>query len=430
MMHLLLVLSTLGLTASTIYTLLVVLGALRFSQRRRSLETTEFTPPVSLLKPLHGSEQELESRLESFFRQEYPRFEILFCARSDRDPALLVAMNVAARYPHIPAKFLTCGEPPYANAKVWSLEQMERAAEHAILVVSDSDVSVTPDYLRAVVAPFADDRIGLVTCLYRGVALSPTIAENRSFWSCLEAVGMSVEMSSGVLVAEMLEGMKFALGPTMVVRRDCLDRAGGFTAIGEHHGDDFILGSLVAAHGHKVVLSTYSVEHHILNTSFVSSARHQIRWMRGTRFYRPKGHLGTSLTFGMPYGVLAAVVALIVHRPLLAALLVAWSLATRVALAVMVGGLVVREPDLWRNALLYPLRDLLGFFFWTASYFGNQVVWRGEVYELLRGGLMRNKGVPMRPTSSASVSSLPPIGSLGLGSPACTDSSQTYGLRT
>jgi ceramide glucosyltransferase len=177
----------------------------------------------------------------------------------------------------------------------------------------------------------------------------------------------------------------------MVVRRDCLDRAGGFTAIGEYHGDDFILGNLMAAHGHKVVLSTHAIEHHILNTSFVSSARHQIRWMRGTRFDRPKGHLGTVLTFSMPYGLLAAVVALALQRPMLAIFLLIWSWATRVALAALVGGLVVREPNLWRNAMLYPLRDLLGFFFWSASYLGNEVLWRGEVYELLRGGLMRNQ---------------------------------------
>jgi len=428
-MHLLLVLSLLGLTTSTIYTLLVVWGALHFAQRRRTAESSEFTPPVSLLKPLHGSEHGLESRLESFFRQEYPRFEILFCARSQQDPALSVARSVAARYPHVPTKFLACGDPPYANAKVWSLEHLQHAAEHTILVISDSDVSVTPGYLRAVVAPFADQQIGLVTCLYRGVALPSTTAKNRSFWSCLEAVGMSVEMSSGVLVAEMLEGMKFALGPTMAVRRDCIDSAGGFSAIGQHHGDDFILGNLVATHGHKVLLSTHSVEHHILNTSFVSSARHQIRWMRGTRFYRPKGHAGTALTFSAPYGLLAAIAAMSVHRPLLAVLVFAWSWATRVALAALLGGLVVREPDLWRNALLYPLRDLLGFFFWSASYLGSRVVWRGEVYELLRGGLMR-KRIPMLPSSPASISPPLPVGSLGLGHPACTDSSQTYSLPT
>ncbi len=430
MMHFLLVLGLLGLTTSTIYAVLAVSGALRFAKRRRIAHPGEFAPPVSLIKPLHGMEEELEDRLESFFQQQYPRFEILFCARSDQDPGLSIAMRVAARYPHIPTKFLSCGESPYANAKVWSLEQMRRAAEHQILVVSDSDVSVTPDYLHAVVAPFADHRMGLVTCLYRGVALSANAVRGRSFWSRLEAVGMSVEMSSGVLVAEMLEGMKFALGPTMVVRRDYLERAGGFAAIGEYHGDDFMLGSLMAAHGHKVMLSTHSIEHHILNTSFVSSVRHQIRWMRGTRYYRPKGHLGTVLTFSVPYGLLAAVVALSMHRPLLGALLMAWSWATRVALAALVGGLVVQEPDIWRNALLYPLRDLLGFFFWSASYLGNQVVWRGEVYELLRGGLMRNRGVPMSQPSPVSVSSLPPLRSLGLASPACTESSPTYGLHT
>jgi ceramide glucosyltransferase len=396
MMHVLLFFGLLGLTTSTIYSILAAWAALRFASRRRSTPGDEFTPPVSLLKPLHGPEPELERRLESFFAQDYPMYEILFCARSDQDPGLSIALKVAARYPHIPARFLTCGEPPYANAKVWSLERMQAAAKHEIFVVSDSDVLVTRGYLRAVVAPLAEEAIGLVTCLYRGVALPDSTWKDRSLWASLEAVGMSVEMSSGVLVAEMLEGMAFALGPTMVVRRDCLDGAGGFTAIGGHHGDDFMLGNLMAAHGHKVVLSTHVVEHHILNTSFISSTRHQVRWMRGTRFYRPKGHLGTVLTFSVPYGMLAAGAALVSHQPVLAALLLGWSWTTRVALAALVGGLVVREPRPWWSAMVYPIRDLLGFLLWTASYLGNDVLWRGEVYELLRGGLMRN-----RPRSAA-----------------------------
>jgi ceramide glucosyltransferase len=389
MMHVLLVFGLLGLSTSTIYAILVVWGALQFANRRRSTPAAAFTPPVSLLKPLHGLEPELERRLESFFKQDYPRFEILFCARSDQDPGLSIAMRVAARYPHVPAKFLTCGEPPYANAKVWSLERMEGSAEHQIFVVSDSDVLVTPDYLRAVVAPLADEGIGLVTCLYRGVALPAR--KDRSFWANLEAVGMSVEMSSGVLVAEMFQGLAFALGPTMVMRRDCLDQAGGFTAIGNHHGDDFMLGNLMAAHGHKVVLSTHAVEHHILNTSFGSSTRHQIRWLRGTRFYRPLGHLGSVLTFSVPYGVLAGVMALSLHLPLVAVVLFGWSWASRIGLAAVVGGLVVREPRPWFSAMLYPIRDLLGFLLWNASYVGNDVIWRGEVYELLRGGMMRRR---------------------------------------
>jgi len=382
MMHFLLVLSIVGIFTSTMYALLVVVGALRLAQRRQAAEACVFTPPVSLLKPLHGWEPDLESHLESFFAQDYPEFEIIFCARNDRDPGLETARRVAARYPGIRSTFLLSGPPPYANAKVWSLERMQSAAAHRFLVVSDSDVSVTRGYLRAVMGPFVDPHVGLVTCLYRGVG--------SNLWSRLEAVGMSIEMSGGVLVAELIEGMKFALGPTMVVRRENLEAAGGFRALGPYHADDFMLGNLIAAHGHRVVLSTHTIDHHVLNSSFLPSVLHQIRWMKSTRFSRPKGHLGTALTFSMPYGVLGAGVAVAFHRPLLGALLLLWSWGSRVGLGALVGGLVVAEPRLVRSALLYPLRDLLGFAYWIASYLSNQVRWRGEVYNLLEDGFMRN----------------------------------------
>ncbi len=326
---------------------------------------------MSLLKPLHGSEPDLESHLQSFFEQDYPEFEIIFCARSDQDPGLEIARRVAARYPKIRSRFLCSGNAPYANAKVWSLERMQGAAAHRFFVVSDSDVSVTPGYLRAVMAPFTDKRVGLVTCLYRGVG--------GSFWSRLEAVGMSIEMSAGVLVAEMLEGMKFALGPTMVVRRDCLEAAGGFRALGLYHADDFMLGNLIAASGHQVVLSTHTIDHHVLNSSFLPSVLHQIRWMKSTRFSRPKGHFGTALTFSMPYGLLAAGVAVGVPS----------SCAGRTA-AVLELGLAGSargaggQPGGCRTqaAAAAPcctrLRDLLGFCYWVASYVSNQVRWRGR----------------------------------------------------
>ena len=389
MMNFLLVLAIAGIITSTMYALLVAVGALRLAQRRRRPVPGPFAPPVSLLKPVHGSEPDLESHLQSFFVQDYPEFEIIFCARSDQDPGLEIARRVAARYPNIRSRFVCSGIAPYANAKVWSLERMQSAAAYRFFVVSDSDVSVTPGYLRAVVAPFADERVGLVTCLYRGVG--------GSFWSKLEAVGMSIEMSAGVLVAEMLEGMKFALGPTMVVRRDCLQRAGGFRALGHYHADDFMLGNLVAASGHQVVLSTHTIDHHVLNSSFIPSILHQIRWMKSTRFSRPKGHIGTGLTFSLPYGLLAACVAAALHHPLLGALMLFWSWASRVALGAMVGRLVVAEPRWVRSALLYPLRDLLGFGYWIASYVSNQVQWRGEVYNLLQDGSMRNDSAERDP---------------------------------
>lgn len=378
-----------GLITSTIYAVLVGLAALRFAARRRRPDSA-FCPPVSLLKPLHGYEPHLEAHLETFFQQNYPRYELLFCVRNAQDEALQAARRVAARYPHIPSKFLVSGEPPCANAKVWSLECMGEAAKYEIFVISDSDVSVTPDYLRKVIAPFANDRIGLVTCLYRGVAGGGGSGWS-SLWSRLEAVGMSVEMASGVLVAEMLEGMKFALGPTMAVRRSCVERFGGFDALGSYHSDDFALGNLVAARGSEVVLSTHVVEHHILNASFLPSIRHNIRWMRSTRFSRPKGHLGTSLTFSMPYALIAAAVALTWRRPLLAGVLFLWGLATRLQLSLFTGAWIVGDPKRIQSLLLYPLRDLFGFFYWAASYFGNGVRWRGEAYKVLGHRLMRSE---------------------------------------
>jgi ceramide glucosyltransferase len=382
MIDFLLLLSIIGIITSTMYALLVATGAVRLAQRRRAMLLGTFAPPVSLLKPLHGLEPDLESHLQSFFEQDYPEFEIIFCARTDQDAGLEIARRVAARYPKIRSRFLCSGSAPYANAKVWSLERMQNAASHRFFVVSDSDVSVAPGYLRAVMAPFADERVGLVTCLSRGVG--------NNFWSRLEAVGMSIEMSAGVLVAEMLEGMKFALGPTMVVRRDSLEAAGGFRALGPYHADDFILGNMIAAGGHRVVLSTHTIDHHVLNTSFLPSVLHQIRWMKSTRFSRPKGHLGTALTFSLPYGLLAAGIAVGLHRPLLGGLLLTWTWASRVALGALVGRLAVEEPRLWRSAFLYPLRDLLGSCYWVASYVSNQVRWRGEVYNLLQDGFMRN----------------------------------------
>jgi ceramide glucosyltransferase len=382
MMDFLLLLGIIGIITSTMYALLVATGAVRLAQRRRNLPLSTFAPPVSLLKPLHGLEPDLESHLQSFFEQDYPEFEIIFCARTDQDAGLQIARRVAARYPKIRSRFLCSGNAPYANAKVWSLERMQNAALHRFFVVSDSDVSVTRDYLRAVMAPFSDERVGLVTCLYRGVG--------SNFWSRLEGVGMSIEMSAGVLVADMLEGMKFALGPTMVVRRDSLEAAGGFRALGPYHADDFMLGNMIAASGYRVVLSTHTIDHHVLNSSFLLSMLHQIRWMKSTRFSRPKGHLGTALTFSMPYGLLAAGIALGLHRPLLGGLLLLWSWASRVALGAIVGRLVVEEQRVWRSAFLYPLRDLLGSCYWVASYVSNRVRWRGEVYNLLQDGFMRN----------------------------------------
>jgi ceramide glucosyltransferase len=378
-----------GLATSTVYTGLVARACLQFREAecfscgvaRRCLPAQ---PAVSILKPLHGAEPNLDSHLESFFNQAYPDFEILFCARSADDAGLKIARAVAARHPEISSRFFTSGEPPYANAKVASLETMYRAARHNILIVSDSDVHVESHYLRDVVAPFQSAEVGAVTCLYRGVVAG----RGNSVWAYLEGVGMSIEMPAGVLVARMLEGMQFLLGPTMAVRRSCVEEIGGFRSLGQYCSDDFLLGNWIAARGHQVVLSQHVVDHVILNTGFLASVKHQLRWTKSTRCSRPKGHLGTSLTFAMPFALLTGLALLAKGHRELAAAAVIWGLLSRFVLAGLAGGLV-KERDLLRTMLLYPLRDLMGFGFWLASYSSNRILWRGQEYELLQDGMMR-----------------------------------------
>jgi len=379
-----------GLLCSSVYSALVVFAVRRFVRRRRTLaqRVKTFSPPLSLLKPLHGDEPNLETRLEGFFLQDYPNYEILFCARLAQDAGLQVARSVAARYPKVPVQFLTTQEPVYTNAKVASLERMASSARHDILVISDSDVRVGPEYLREVAVPFiSDPRTGVVTCLYRGVA------EGQSLWSLLEGTAMSIEMSAGVLVAEWLEGMQFALGPTMAVRRACMEEIGGFGVLGPYCADDFIIGNRIARNGHRVVLSHHVIDHIILNEGFLESIEHQVRWMKSTRFSRPKGHFGSALTFSTPFGLLSCLAATLLGLPLLGISLLAWSILTRMLLAAVIGAKVVNDCSLLRTVLLYPLRDLMGFGYWAASYSSNRILWRGEVFELLDQGLMR----PYRP---------------------------------
>jgi ceramide glucosyltransferase len=381
MLKILFILGFLGILTSTIYLALVLVAALRF--RRRPKAASTFTPPVSLLKPLHGAEPGLRDYLEGFFRLDYPDYEILFCARSETDPGLSMARELSAKYPQIPVRILTSGEPPWPNARCYSLNEMKAAARHDILVITDSDVRVTPEYLRAVVEPFRREQTGLVTCVYRGVATQ------GGLWARLEGLGMSVEMTSGVLVAEMLEGMRFALGPSMVVRKRCVDQIGGFEKLGDYYADDFMLGNLVAEKGNTVVLSNHVIDHCIVNTKFEQSLAHQWNWMKSTRFSRPKGHLGTGLTFGLPFGLLVFAAAMLIGKPWIGLVALSWTVIARVLQSVLVGWFVVKDKEALRLAWLYPLRDLMGSLLWMASYASRRVGWRDDLFELTGHGVVR-----------------------------------------
>lgn len=389
MVHLVLFLvACVGLTGCAAYLMLVCVAAVRFRRRlgivRAPPQLVTSNPPVTLLKPLHGMEPDLRQNLESFFLQDYPSFEIIFGARNADDPALNVVCELVHRYPQVQVRTVLSGTPEWPNAKVYNLQKMLAAASHELLVISDSDVRVSPSYLRAVTRPLLDPSVGMVTCLYRGV-------RTGGLWSRLEAIGMSVEMTSGVLVAEMMEGMKFALGPTMATRHDCLEKVGGFAGLANYLADDYVLGNRIHAVGYQVVLSEYVIEHLAINRSCFSSLQHQFRWAKSTRRSRPKGHIGTGLTFAAPFAVLALCLALTAggaQRGAAIALFAAGMLISMLQ-CLIAGGGVVRDPDAWRTFWLYPARDLLGFIFWVATFVsGDRTIWRGDHYRLHPGGLV------------------------------------------
>jgi ceramide glucosyltransferase len=221
--------------------------------------------------------------------------------------------------------------------------------------------------------------VGMVTCVYRG-------KNAGGFWSGLDAIGMSVEMTAGVLVANLLEGIKFGLGPTIAVRKDALASIGGYRVTGEYFSNDFVIGNFMDKAGFKVVLSNHIIDHVVPPMTFHRMWERQVRWAKGTRYSRPKGHFGTALVYAMPYGLLGFIALAIMGRYEWAALLLGVTLVNRMIEAWAVGWGVVRDPRARRAPWLYPIRDLFGFAVWCASYLSKRAVWRDSRYQLLAGG--------------------------------------------
>lgn len=356
------------LCGAIVYSCLQVVAALRYlAVRPPALRTT---PAISILKPLAGLDLDFESNLRTFFEQDYPSFEILFAVRDNNDPAVGVVSRLQREYPAIPSRLLITGEPPYPNAKVFSLERMLEAAANDLVVMSDSDIRVTPDLLRTVAAEFQDDQVGIATCPYRAVP-------GPSFWSGLEATGMNTDFWGGALVARMLEGMRFAVGPTIVGRRRVLQSIGGFARLKDYLAEDFVIGKFAAEAGHGVILSSYVIEHHIGKADLRENVAHRLRWSRSTRRSRPAGYVGQLFTMPIP-------LALIVFAFLpkwWPALLV--TIVVRAIAAYVVSARVLHAKINWA---LLPIEDLMGFFFWIAGFFGNTISWRGRRYRLYADG--------------------------------------------
>ena len=375
--------AVIGTISSAVFLVLSLLGAAKFhreaQEQRSATEKLTSLPPVSLLKPVHGLEARLKENIESFFQQDYPNYEILFAADTEDDAALGVVREVSARYPKIRSRIIVNGRPPWPNPPAYSFARMTEVAAHDILVTSDSDVEVAPNYLREIVPPMLEESVGMLTCLYRG-------KNAGGFWSGLDAIGMSVEMSAGVVTANLLEGMKFGLGPTIVARKDSVERIGGYRVLGEYFSNDFVIGNLIEKAGYRVVLSRHVIDHVVPPMTFRRMWERQVRWAKGTRWSRPKGHFGTGLVFAMPYGILGFVAAAAIGNIWLGAGLLGAAILNRMIESLAIGWGVVRDPRARNAPWLYPLRDLLGFAVWCASYLSKRAVWRDSRYELVEGG--------------------------------------------
>jgi ceramide glucosyltransferase len=385
-----------GTVTSGIYCGMVLVGAVRFAlrKRREDRRPLDFLPPVSVLKPLHGTEPDLEENLRRFFELDYPEFELLFCARHAADEGLRMAQRIALDHPQVRARFLTCGEPRFPNAKMWSMAALAEAAAYETLVTSDADARVTPDYLRRCVQELADPQRALASCLYVGRTSGGLAAQ-------LDAVGKSVEMSGGIFVADMVEGgTHFALGVTMILRREAFARAGGYEDLGQYYAEDFVLGNRLAAQGAGVRMSNYVVRLMVLPQGLKGSFSDQLRWMKSTRRSRPAGHLGTGLTYAVPFGLLGLVWGLLAGHPWLG---LVWLLGTCVNRWVMAAVVLwaLQDEQAAKPIFIYPLRDLLGFAVWIASYMGDEMHYHGGKYALGVGGRFEPVERKARPAGGA-----------------------------
>jgi ceramide glucosyltransferase len=353
---------------SIVYCLLTVIAA--GSYLAQKIPTGPDLPGISILKPLAGFEEELEANLRSFFEQDYPDYELLFAVRESNDRAIEIVEALQRQFPSRGSRLIVTGEPPYPNAKIFSLNQMLAESRHDLLVMSDSDIRVHRGFLKSVAADFVDPIVGLATCPYRAVA-------GESLWSNLEAEGMNTEFLAGLLVARMILGIKFAVGPTVAARKSVLEKIGGLETLKDYLAEDFVFGKFTAEAGFNVILSRNIVEHRIGSESWRANAAHRLRWVRSTRRSRPLGYFGQVFTYPVPLALLMCALVPGLWPGLIAAAafraLAAWSTSTR----------ILRVKPSWHFLLL---QDILSFGFWAAGFFGNTITWRGRRYYLHSDG--------------------------------------------
>ncbi|MGH8671188.1 MAG: bacteriohopanetetrol glucosamine biosynthesis glycosyltransferase HpnI [Burkholderiales bacterium] len=350
--------------------------------RRRSADLSRSLPPVTILKPVCGLDSGLFENLSSFCAQDYPSYQVIIGIRNAHDPALAVIKKLLEKFPAADLQLVVDDTVIGTNLKVSNLANMARSAKHPILVIADSDMRVDADYLKTVTAPFQDPRVGAVTCLYKGAAVSGLASK-------LAAMFINDWFAPSVLVALSTQRLGFCFGATMALPRQVLDAIGGFEVLADQLADDYMLGKRVSERGYQVWLSSYVVENVVLEPGFKTLFAHELRWARTMRSMQPMGFALSFVTHSLPVALLFLLVS---QAFALGCMLIAISALLRVLLHYSAhAGLGVRgRATPW----LIPLRDMLGFAVWAASFTGRAVSWRDQDFSVEPGGQMTMKGAP------------------------------------
>lgn len=360
-----------------VYYLLTIFAALRFFERQEQTQP-DYNPPVSLLKPVRGVDFGSYENFASFCKQDYPEYEILFAVNDEKDPALPVIRQIMAEFPQRQIRLFTSAEELGANRKVNRLVILAREARYDVLVLTDGDVRVGPNYLREVVAPLRERKIGAVTSFYRAVA-------QDNFGAKLEAVGAASDFFAGVLMARWMEGIRFALGASIATTKEWVGKMGGFEALVDTLADDYELGLGIANAGGEIVLSREPVWTMYPAQPVRGFWEHQLRWARTVRSCRPLSYLGLLFTQGLPWTVLGVLLA---PAAWIASAYFAAYVVLRLAMVWAVGVWGVGDEVLRRNLLLVPVRDAIYFIIWLASFGSNRIRWGSVEYAIRKGRMV------------------------------------------
>lgn len=364
--------------APLVYYILATVAAFRFFGQNQAPTHENYAPPASLLKPVRGVDFGSYENFASFCKQDYPEYEILFAVNDENDPAVPLIRKIIAEFPQKRIRLFTYAKYLGANRKVNKLAMLVREARHDVLVLTDGDVRVDPDYLREVVAPLRDKKVGAVTSFYRAIA-------QDNFGGKLEAIGAASDFFAGVLMARWKEGIRFALGASIVTTKEWVRKMGGFESIADTLADDYELGLRIGNAGGEILLSQKPVSTMYSAQTFRGFWDHQLRWARTVRLCRPLSYLGLLFTQGFPWTLLAILIA---PTWWIASAYLAAYVLLRFAMAWTVGVWGVRDEVLRRNLWLVPVRDAIYFVVWLASFGSNRIRWGSEEYAIRSGRMV------------------------------------------